>query len=338
MTLAVSAWGHDGLAYTGKDMRQLLGSQFDLPGIVTPAAFLVEQQTVAAATLKVAAGALAITADGAGLFGKYHVWNDASLNTASFDPTSGNGRKDRLICRVTNGVPALEIVKGTAAASPAEPSITGNNYEELALITMPATASTVLTAYITDRRRPAFRAGFGYGTVAMQARVAGMVAGMQFYQTDFNQISEYTTATTGWQKPWGMPWGRLMTGGSPTATTAIATGVGSTETVALTTSAVTLVANRRIRIRGLFQVRGSGSFRGAVRIRRGTTTGGTLLEGPLETNIPDILGGVGSFMLEVEDTSYTPGSVQWVFTGAGADLYNPSWYAIDDLGSSGAPA
>jgi len=205
MTLAAYAWGQDGGTYNEDDMRRLADSLFDLPGIVAPAHLLVEQQAVAGPTLKVAAGQVVVSAAGAGLGGKYHLWNDASLNTGSFTPTSGNGRKDRLIVRVngTTGVPDLHIVEGVASGSPAEPTITEDNYEELALITLPPSTTDVIGAYITDRRRPAFRGGRGYGTAAMLARVAGAGEALQFRTTDSDRLLVHDG--TGWKvldEPW----------------------------------------------------------------------------------------------------------------------------------------
>jgi hypothetical protein len=147
-------WGHDGLTYSGKEMRELVKTLTGALSGVTGAstAMQVTQQTVAAATVKVAAGGAVIPATGAGLGGSYQVYNDADLTSPTISPTAANGRKDRLIIRVTAGVPALEVVQGVAAASPAEPAITGDNYLELALITLPASTTNITDAMITDRR------------------------------------------------------------------------------------------------------------------------------------------------------------------------------------------
>jgi hypothetical protein len=102
--------------------------------------------------VRVAAGYLAVVASGSGLFGAFGVPNDASLTSPAITATSTNGRKDRLILRVTAGVAALEIVQGTASGSPAEPAITGDNFLELALITLPASTTNITDAMITDRR------------------------------------------------------------------------------------------------------------------------------------------------------------------------------------------
>lgn len=156
MTLATAAWGHDGVAFNGKDMRHLVEGLRGVDGITTTPGvtlgFKATAQSSPNNTVSVALGWAMVTASGAGLGGMYHVWNDAALTSPTFSSTSGNGRKDRLILRVTSGVPALEVVAGTASATPAEPTITGDNYLELALVTLPASTSNITNAMITDRR------------------------------------------------------------------------------------------------------------------------------------------------------------------------------------------
>lgn len=158
MTFTTQAWGHDGKTYDGKDMRQLVEAMFyGAPGVVH--GLNVTQQGSPNGTVQVAAGKAIVTASGSGLTGAYHVWNDAALTSPAIDPTTTNGRKDRLVLRVTSGVPALEVVKGTASGSPAEPSITGDNYLELALITLPGSTTNITNAMITDRRAIAIARG-----------------------------------------------------------------------------------------------------------------------------------------------------------------------------------
>lgn len=152
MTLTTQAWGHDGKTYDGKDMRQLVESIFPNPDSGIVEGLATTQQGSPAATVQVSAGKAIVYASGSGLTGAYHVWNDASINSPTINPTTTNGRKDRLILRVSSGVPALEVVEGTASGSPAEPAITGDNYVELALITLPGSTTNITDAMITDRR------------------------------------------------------------------------------------------------------------------------------------------------------------------------------------------
>lgn len=154
MTLS-SASFEDSKTFNGEYFRQFAGDLVDNGlGLLSAvfSGFRVSQQTSPGNTIKVAAGRLSIAATESGKHGGYPVANDASVNSGVFTATSGNGRKDRLILRVTSGVPALEIVAGTAAGTPLEPAITGDNYIELALITLPPSTTNVTDAMITDRR------------------------------------------------------------------------------------------------------------------------------------------------------------------------------------------
>src|SRR2546421_204431 len=104
------------------------------------------------------------------------VWSNAIVNktVTAADPT--NPRKDIVVRYVslssfgpTNNQSALKfiIVAGTPAGSPSDPSDAtiqaavgaGNPWEKLARITLPAVATTVVNAYITDLRAPVAFAG-----------------------------------------------------------------------------------------------------------------------------------------------------------------------------------
>src|SRR5438067_1795008 len=108
------------------------------------------------------------------------VWSNAIVNKTitAADPT--NPRKDIVVRYVslssfgpTNNVGALRfiIVAGTPAGSPTDPSDAtiqaavgaGNPWEKLARITLPANATTVVNAYITDMRQPVAFAGALWG-------------------------------------------------------------------------------------------------------------------------------------------------------------------------------
>lgn len=191
MALATAAWGQDGKNYDGQDMRQIAADFIDSGLALTGAVmsgFKVSQQASPGSTVRVASGRVVISATGSGLGGGYGFWNDGSINSPAIDPTSTNGRKDRLILRVTNGVPALEVVKGTAAASPAEPSITGSNYIELALVTLPSSTTNVTDAFLTDRRYFGGRWAMPWGAGGIPSDILTSSAGSTgaFVDTDLS--------------------------------------------------------------------------------------------------------------------------------------------------------
>lgn len=223
------AWGFDGLTYSGKEMRELVETLTGgLSGVVGGTnAVKVSQQTVATSTVKVAEGGAIIPATGAGLGGSFQVYNDADLTSPAITPTAANGRKDRLIIRVTAGVPALEIVEGVASGSPAEPSITGDNYLELALITLPASTTNITDAMITDRRAR-FAAG-GPVICTSSTRPASPYEGQEIYETDTDR--EYIYTGTVWRYRSG---GTDYTAARAYASAATAVG-GSVTVIALAT-------------------------------------------------------------------------------------------------------
>lgn len=174
------AWGHDGKTYDGKEMRQhtaaLTGG---LTGVTSLASMAVSQQTSPANTVKVAAGQIIVAATGSGLFGSYEVPNDADLTSPTFTSTGAQARTDRLIIRVTSGVAALEIVAGTpGAGTPAPPTVTGDNWEYLARIELPASTSTISNAIIKDERRFIGPAVSHYPSTAMPA--SGIVGQLNY--------------------------------------------------------------------------------------------------------------------------------------------------------------
>jgi hypothetical protein len=68
--------------------------------------------------------------------------------------------------------------------------------------------------------------------------------GMAIYETDTDKVLVYTTATTGWQPPWNLPWGRVGSN-TGTATTNIGTSDVDLSNMSVSWSAV---QNRRYRV------------------------------------------------------------------------------------------
>lgn len=68
--------------------------------------------------------------------------------------------------------------------------------------------------------------------------------GRVIYDTDTDALNVYTTATTGWQPPWNLPWGHVA---SSLVTTSVG-GVAASTTVNLTTVTFSAVQGRRYRV------------------------------------------------------------------------------------------
>lgn len=153
--MAHKAFAHDGVSIDGKDLRMMVHALARGTGGRTIATGLqVQAQSTPNNTVKVTAGVAIIPATGAGLGGSYSWWNDSDLTSPTFTATGGSPRKDVVIVRVTSGVAALEIVQGTPSGSPVEPTITGSNYLKLAVVTIPASTSTIQTSYIANTTTP----------------------------------------------------------------------------------------------------------------------------------------------------------------------------------------
>lgn len=142
--------GYDGKSYSGKEFRFLVAAMYPTPGVVS--GFGVTAQGSPNTTVQVAAGNMIVAATAAGEFGSYQIYNDATLNSGSFTATTTNPRWDYLILRITAGVGALQIVQGTPSGSPVAPTITGDNFQALALIKMPASTTNITGGMITDAR------------------------------------------------------------------------------------------------------------------------------------------------------------------------------------------
>lgn len=68
--------------------------------------------------------------------------------------------------------------------------------------------------------------------------------GMAIYETDTDKLLVYTTATTGWQPPWNVPWGRVASA-TGTTTTNIGTSYVDLGGMSVTWNAV---QNRRYQV------------------------------------------------------------------------------------------
>ncbi len=153
--MANGAIAHDGVSVNGQAFRYMIHALArGQAGRTVSTGLQVQPQSTPGNTVRVSAGVGIVNATGAGLGGSYVVWNDADWNTPTISATGGSPRKDVVIIRVTSGVPALEVVQGTPAGSPTEPTITGSNYLKLAVITIPASTTNITNAMIANTTEP----------------------------------------------------------------------------------------------------------------------------------------------------------------------------------------
>jgi hypothetical protein len=178
MALRDAMWLENaGAVYNAGDYRRMLegilaGTAAELHGICGGAGDLkVSQQGSPAMGITVAIGSGIVDGTESATQGIYVVVNDAAadVSIAASDPS--NPRIDLVGVRIrddefsgANHVADLFIVQGTAAASPSRPTAP-DNFLELAEVDVPAGASSITNAEITDTRVPSLVWARGRGNI-----------------------------------------------------------------------------------------------------------------------------------------------------------------------------
>ena len=149
-------------------------------------------------SVNVAAGACFIRGTQAASQGVYHFFNDATVNLSidASDPT--NGRKDLIVAQVrdsgysgSDDDARLFVVKGTAAGSPADPTVPANCLV-LARVTVDAAATSITTAKITDLRTYTRPWNTAWGHIASATKTANQT----FATTSYADASSLTATFT----------------------------------------------------------------------------------------------------------------------------------------------
>lgn len=147
--------------------------------------------------------------------GAYLCTSDGPVTRALAQPHASLPRRDLIVVRVydaaqagTSDLWAIEALTGTPAASPAVPAVPDDAFA-LAEVSVPANASGVTDADITDRRTYT-AAGGGFVPCTSTTRPAAPHEGMAAYETDTGRARLYEgaewrelyagDADTGWQQ------------------------------------------------------------------------------------------------------------------------------------------
>ena len=167
-------------------------------GTLGTSALAVSQSGTPAMNIKIEGGGAFIKGDTSNQ-GWYHVFNDAYVTKTVSAAHASLARKDRVILQVrdesyngayTNDADVI-VVTGTPNASPSEPSLAAyRDYIELALIDVPAAATTIIDSYITDRR-PRFAAQGGLVPCTSSTRPSSPYEGMTIYETNTDRVPFY---------------------------------------------------------------------------------------------------------------------------------------------------
>jgi hypothetical protein len=233
--------------HPAEDMRQMLESLVSgRGGIVDSGDFAVTQNGTPNMSVNVATGKLFLPGTENTYQGVYHCENRGSLNVTVPAANATNPRKDMIVARIrdndygsgpTNSF-AIELIQGTAAASPVDPTIPDNCWV-IARIAVGAAVTTIVTANITDLRTSYLHAsghigqqGLATGLNGVQICTTGTLptvgikAGQLAWCTDNEGMWRYngstwslvTTMPTAWVSPtllnswvnWGSPYQGLQ--------------------------------------------------------------------------------------------------------------------------------
>lgn len=160
-------WLENSALHNAQDYRTMLGTLTARTSVVGGSGDLaVTQSGTPGMSVQVAAGAAVIASTRSQAQGSYHAYNDAAatVTVPASHPTLP--RIDRLIVQVRDtaqdgalGADDVRflLVEGTPAASPVAPTITVQDYVELAQIAVGAGVTSIVNADITDRRQPISR-------------------------------------------------------------------------------------------------------------------------------------------------------------------------------------
>lgn len=138
-----------------------------------------------------------------------------------------------------------------------------------------------------------------------------------------------------------LPRGRMSLVDAQTTTSALAAGIGTSETACnLASTAINTEAGRQYRITFVCEIRALSSMTSyfTARVRRGTTTGGALIFGP--TGIPKQTGTAPrkTTTITVYDAPGAVSNQRWCLTGqcdaAAVDIYAPYSVLVEDIGTT----
>jgi len=334
--------------------RQVVGNIYGNSGGVLTASDLAVSGTSGASSVTVAAGSAVVVGSHAGYSyqGTYLVTNDASATVslttvpstgaASALPAAGQFRTDLIIARVLDkdygdGTERwwIDRVTGSTATPTTAPTPTGT-WLALAEVYI---GSTGFVSMVDKRVVAAPASGPSITTTALlanQTATAGTEGQMVYDKTADQLLINHGGTSPAWRAPWNLPWGVL----GYTTDTTTRTGFGTTPTniTASLNIAVTVPANRRLRISGHANVLadsgtpgfvlGAYNTSGSVLIGRlaampsSSTTAYTIASG--STIVSSTTAGTTTYGLYLYSLTAT--------VGLGANLGLVTWFMVEDIG------
>jgi hypothetical protein len=209
-------------SYGASPIRRALASIIR-PGIISAGDLAVSQNGTPNMSVNIATGAAWVPGTELPASQGYYFFENitAVLNksVAASDPT--NGRRDLVVARIKDqefsgllNTADIEVVTGTPAASPADPTVPANCWV-LARLTVAAGVTTIVTGNITDLRtsyptqtRSAALGGF-IPILSSNPPTSGLYPGLPLWATDAKGLYVYngttfdlvTTVPTAWVAP-----------------------------------------------------------------------------------------------------------------------------------------
>jgi hypothetical protein len=189
----------DGVAVSGQELRLALGALFAPNGPLVARSgvrpgddLLVTALGTPNMSVNVAAGQAVIQGTESGTQGAAIVTNDGTVNLAIAAADATNGRRDLIVARwysetvaLASRRFALEVVTGSPAASPVDPTLPANSIV-LARVTVAAAAASIAGGAIADLR--AFTAAAGGVLPCLSTdHPATPYEGMSIYELDKNR-------------------------------------------------------------------------------------------------------------------------------------------------------
>lgn len=196
-------------SHSAENDRLMLRGLVTSPGVTDLNAMKVTQTGSPSMNVIISAGGCFVAGSTTDSQGTYHVYNDAPVTLGVSTANTSNPRWDLIVARVydaetagTSNLAAIEVITGSPSSTPADPVIPAN-CTVLARIVVPANATNVQTANITDRRPLAN--GLSNTIICTSiTRPSVPTTGTQIYETDtkargFYNGTNWVINDTQWQ-------------------------------------------------------------------------------------------------------------------------------------------
>lgn len=188
-------------SHPAEDVRRFIGAVVDnRPGVVASSALAVTQNGTPNMSVNVAGGQCFVAGSEATYQGLYFAENRGTQNVIISAANATNPRRDLIVARIRDAAYsgatntfAIEVVTGTAAASPVDPATPANSLL-LARVSVAANATTITTANIADLRTRTSALG-APSTCTSSTRPASPSIGSVIYETDTASLAVFNSSS-----------------------------------------------------------------------------------------------------------------------------------------------